>query len=180
MIEILKALFWVIVAGLFRLLGVTQKKRPIPHITMKTGPNDEPEEIPAWKRQAIDKCNRVVGQVLSTSDFTEEEQKLIFLITHVMAGVADKPGVLIRCHFQFLPDQKVQVDVVAEDVMTGQSIQTHINGGVGNVLSLKGRGYLADYIKGLIQYQAEKDQVTAAMRAMRTAEKDIKGVNDER
>ena len=175
MIEVLKALFWVIVAGLLRFLGVTRKK-PMPYVTTRDGSDDEPEKLPEWKKQAVEKCNYVVNQILSTSDFAEEEKKLIFLITHVMAGLADKPGVVLRCHFQFIPDQRVRVDVVAEDTMTGQPIQTRIKGDVSNVLSLKGRGYLADYIKGLIQYQAEKDQVTAAMR---TASAHLKGGNHD-
>ena len=177
MIEILKALFWVIVAGLFRLLGVT-RKRPaerVPYITVRG--NDErgkPEEPPHWKRQAIEKANFIVRQILSTGDFSDSEKALIYMITHIVSGLVDKPGVIVRCHFQFIPDQKVRIEFMGEDAETGTPITTMIKGVEDNEISLKGRGYLADYIKGLIQYQHEKDRVTAAVRATTP-----KGGNDD-
>lgn len=164
MLDVLKALFWVIVAWLFRLLGLTEKRKQTRFVGAVTDKNGVPEKLTKAKQQSIEKLNEIVEQIQHTGTFTTEELDLIFMMTHIMAGLVDKLGVILRCDFQVLPDEKVQVNFLAEDMAAGQPVATVIRGVNTNVISIKDRPYLAKYINGLIQYQAEKDRVIDALR----------------
>lgn len=161
MLDVLKALFVVLVAWLFRFLGVTEKrKEPLRYV--RTNPNGPQEKLPAWKEQAIRQVNQAVIQILNTGNFNKEESELIFMVTHIMSGLVDKPGIVMRCDFQFLEDEQVRIEFGATDNQ-GRMVQTQALGLKNPVISLKDREFLSTYFKSLVDFQTQKDAVRASV-----------------
>jgi len=148
MLDVLKALFRVMVAGLLRFLGVTRKQ-----------PSNLPPGMAAQYAHAQKQVNNVVVQIVQEDGpFTPQEIQLIRAVTEMEAGLVDRDNITARPAYTFNNDMTVGIEFVA---LTSAGEKMKVVNQIGiSQLPLTNRPFLTRYLLGLrdARQEAEHDQ----------------------
>lgn len=169
MLEILKALFLVIVAGLLRFLGVTRKRieplDPAIEEMRKRGydPKTVKKIVPDKVNQQLsDRLSDAVISVIQSDDqlgqnpFSEEEEALFVTSVMMAAGMMDNADVRLRPTFSFLGSADDQVLKVTFYALESDGKVVEVKNMIGqDTISLRGRPATTGFIIELVRLAAQ-------------------------
>lgn len=169
MLDVFKALLLVLYAAAMRFLGFTTKAPPFNPAhgqAQVIDPIVKVEELPAWKKQALNQVTKAIAVILESDEFTEQESILMFTMTQMEAGLMDTDEVKIWPTYEFLPDEMVKVTFVVEEIgEDGSRVSVPVSSQLPlNTISIANRPFFADYLRQLIEARALQEAVREAHR----------------